>query len=1504
MTRFVLDQNTVAVIQQALDNGPGTNNINYVNAYNAIWANLIRHGGVNSGTVAWFEQAGAVDAQAFTPNAQGTFIWNYTKGAAASEGATVTDADLQEASNTIASTVFHALQKAEFVFDDAATSDTAFSPQDIIQDDAGAGLQSIRDAHASAHLDNAIWGGTLFAATELQDTSYFSDYGVSLTPGSRDATAILHGLFAGASAVVHAGGSITRTGIANIGNLDLDAINASLTSDQKTVFTWTFIAAGATLTSVAALAAGTSYIWDAVTGAFITLSSSDQNRGVAYAYEPDNHGLLTFNQGTAGAGTLAFSDGSSVSIGGSADITLASTTDGSGTDLQTILNYLSQIGHAMSLSQLDQAHFTSLHPVGAANTVTGDIRKVDDTHANVFYTVGSFGIGDAKNGPGAVVAGQATAVITDFVPGFDAQGNPIEIAVQVNADAANFLSASGDISRDTITGIQELDISGAITLTHAQFLQFNSIKGGGTITAADNGTFNLNDMNIDSSASFNLAASDWSGTTLIGNSAPGQTLTASMFGDDRLVAGNGTADRLVAGDGVDTLIGGTGGDTFVVNDGLAAGSMITGHGTGNVLHADGDISLATITGVQTLDTNNITLTVDQFNAFGAITNGSGGMGTAGGIITASTGGIYNLAGKSIQTYSLIAGSDEGTTLIDDGVNNNVVLYATLKASDSGNDRLIAGNANFGVLDASDSFGNNILAAGDGVFDRLSVAYSSGDNVLTAGNSSADPSFAVAGGNPGDVLSASFSSGDNILIAGNGDQDDLNANSSSGNNRLTVGDGHNDVLVASSSDGDNTITAGNGSNDLVQAIGSLGDNTIRVGNGEGDWLNVNQSSGNNTLAAGDGNNDLLLANGEFVSEDNDGFVLRYATGNNILIAGNGTSDILDAVQSTGSNTLVAGDGNNASSDVSFSSGDNTVTFGNGNHVTLMATFSSGNNHLTVGNGLDDVLDVTSSSGNNVLSAGNGDNDIVYAGAGNDTLTVGSGKGDVLVAGAGVDILNGGNGGDTFEMPTYTPAAGSKFIGGTGNDTLITTSASIDLTDYTISGIETLRTQFATLTAEQFAEFNTIEGISGFTQITVTTGGAVALAGKTTVGSVDLQTTSPTDTTLVGNDADSLILSAQRSSANDTLLGGQGANQVLLAGSGDDILIAGNGVSDVLAAGSGNDKLTAGNGGDTMVAGAGTDTLIGGVGNDTFIFSTGDATAYGGGGNDTYVFAGPAADSNFVIDVFHSGSGQSILEFQNGFNGPTGRPEPGITASEVTATRAGDDLVLTAASDPITVKNYFADAAYKVSSIHFADGTVWTSQQIDGVKPQLTGITGSPDSGVVFSGSTVELTLEFNEAVKVITNGVPQLSLSDGGKADYDAAATALLGDASKLVFDYHVSPNESTSSLAVIGFVSNGATVDDLAGNHADLSNVAAAFSALSINDTLAPPHLADILPGPTLKLDDADDSIFAPTVAAAAASGLKFLHADLPASTPHSPDDDPHTPVLLPFHPQDGFHLV
>ena len=241
---------------------------------------------------------------------------------------------------------------------------------------------------------------------------------------------------------------------------------------------------------------------------------------------------------------------------------------------------------------------------------------------------------------------------------------------------------------------------------------------------------------------------------------------------------------------------------------------------------------------------------------------------------------------------------------------------------------------------------------------------------------------------------------------------------------------------------------------------------------------------------------------------------------------------------------------------------------------------------------------------------------------------------------------------------------------------------------------------------------------------------------------------------------------------------------------------------------------------------------------------------------------------VIDVFKSNSADTLLfKVDNATSFTSTVP--------VFATNGSADGVHTVSVEEVDA----GGNASAASSLTFT---------LDTTAPQLTGITASPGSGSAMTGSTVQLTVGFNEAVTVI-GGTPTLTLNDGGSAIYDAAATALLGDRSKLVFDHVVSATDQTSALAVTGFSTNGAAVSDVAGNHPNLSAVTAAFNALEINETSAPAYTSGGITRPELHFDSTGHILLdAAATAFEQQYGVAYLYLGLPPGTPYPPVPELH----------------
>jgi hypothetical protein len=119
----------------------------------------------------------------------------------------------------------------------------------------------------------------------------------------------------------------------------------------------------------------------------------------------------------------------------------------------------------------------------------------------------------------------------------------------------------------------------------------------------------------------------------------------------------------------------------------------------------------------------------------------------------------------------------------------------------------------------------------------------------------------------------------------------------------------------------------------------------------------------------------------------------------------------------------------------------------------------------------------------------------------------------------------------------------------------------------------------------------------------------------------------------------------------------------------------------------------------------------------------------------------------------------------------------------------------------------------------------------VQPAVTSATASPGTGVEHVGTTVALTLGFNEAVTV--TGKPTLTLNDGSTATYVSGSGT-----NALIFDTTVAATDTaTSALAVTGVgLASGASIKDASGVAANLSGAAKTFTGLQIDPTpVAPP---------------------------------------------------------------------
>ena len=210
-----------------------------------------------------------------------------------------------------------------------------------------------------------------------------------------------------------------------------------------------------------------------------------------------------------------------------------------------------------------------------------------------------------------------------------------------------------------------------------------------------------------------------------------------------------------------------------------------------------------------------------------------------------------------------------------------------------------------------------------------------------------------------------------------------------------------------------------------------------------------------------------------------------------------------------------------------------------------------------------------------------------------------------------------------------------------------------------------------------------------------------------------------------------------SINDTtgensyiIYGTEGSETIVLGDTNN--FIETNGGDDSITVGNGNNIINAGDGDDTIIAGAGDDIIIGGSGNDTI---------HGGAGANVYKF-----EIGFGHDVLNNFDGGDIPEESKNKADIIEFGE-GINPAEVQMSRDYLDLILTIGNDKLTIYKYFSEAgesSYTVNEIKFADGTVWTYDQVR----IMWNAAGDSSKGLILTGDNGDNSLTGSSGSDII------------------------------------------------------------------------------------------------------------------------------------------------------------
>jgi len=463
--------------------------------------------------------------------------------------------------------------------------------------------------------------------------------------------------------------------------------------------------------------------------------------------------------------------------------------------------------------------------------------------------------------------------------------------------------------------------------------------------------------------------------------------------------------------------------------------------------------------------------------------------------------------------------------------------------------------------------------------------------------------------------------------------------------------------------------------------------------------------------------------------------------NDQLYGNTGYDILDG--GTGIDSLVGGEGHDSYL-VDDSADVITEVLGEGHDAvtsTVTYTLSANTEDLT----LDGIANIN--------------------GTGNDlnNLIIGNNGNNILDGGVGADALLGVDGNDIYIIDNVLDGATEN-----ANQGIDTVLASVN---YTLgNNIENLTLQGSTnLTGTGNSLHNIITGNMGNNTLSAGVGNDTLDGG---LGVDVLSGGAGNDLYYIDNVGDDVI-NESATGGTDTILSNvtyslynRYVENLSLTGT-DNTKVTGNNLNNVLIGNSGNNTLSGGTGSDTLDGGLGADILSGGEGNDLYYVdnvsddvinesvaggtdtilsnvtyslynryvenltltgtgnvnaagnnlnnvltgNSGNNTLSGGTGNDTYVF-GVGGGQDLITDVSGTADVLSILS--------------GVTEEQLWFKKVGNNLEVSivGTTDKVTVNNWYVGGTAQVEQIRTATGDVLASSQVQNLVAAMSSFSPPP------------------------------------------------------------------------------------------------------------------------------------------------------------------------------------
>ena len=913
---------------------------------------------------------------------------------------------------------------------------------------------------------------------------------------------------------------------------------------------------------------------------------------------------------------------------------------------------------------------------------------------------------------------------------------------------------------------------------------------------------------------------------------------------------NSGSDTLISNAALDTLVGSSGNDYFIVNN---ASDVITDTSTSahNTLQTGFSFTLPT-------NVNSLILT-----GTGALVGtGNGGADT----LTSNSGvdTLYGGAGNDIfilnNAGDVVQDTAATTNTVETAYNftlptdvNVLILTGTVAltaaansgtdslTSNSGVDTLVGGSGNdtFVVNNSLDVITDTATAASNAV--QSSVSYTlptnvnsltltgtaaligtanSGTDTLTA-NTGADTLYGGAGNDTFVVLNSAD------VIA---DTSSTSTNTAKSSVSYTLATNVNILTLTGSASITGTANAGNDS-----LTGNSGTDTLTSGAGSDTLI---AGTGVDTLVGGTGNTTFVINAAGDVVED--------ATTTSTNIVRSTVSYILptnvNALLFTGASALT-GTANAGNDTLTSNTGADTLVGEGGNDTFVISSAS-------------DVIEDTSSTSSNVVESTatytmpTDVNTLILTGS---TALQGTGNAgnDSMVANTGADTLSAGNGTDTL-VSSASGGAVDSLVGGTGNDLFIVSYTGDIVTVGATHGADTIDSS-ASYTASANIATLVLTGTSNLSG----TGNSLAGTITANTGNDTLTAGAGVDTLVGGSGNDTFVINSgsdvvQDTSSTSTNVISSSASYTLPTDVTRLILTGTFALAGT--AGSGNDTLTANSGADTLTSGTtGTDSLVGGTGADLFfVNNTSDIVNVGSThGVDTisssvsYTASTNVADLTLTGTSALAGTGNSLagtLTANSGADTLTA----GTGADTLVGSNTGTDIfVVNSASDIVSVGTSGLNDTIESSASYTLPTNV---QYLTLTGTSALSATGNSALDLLI-GNTGKDTLTGGTGIAALEGG--RTAGSDQIKAASNQAALIAGGGSSTLTGGAY---KDFYAAGLVSDTITTGATANVVSVNKGDgattLAPTTSATNVLSLGDGIDTESLEFTKSGNNLVLSD------------------------------------------------------